>query len=355
MTEIYVRVAECLKDHFSPSIERTVNVLLADGILSPCKDESSTWLYQTLVFAIIGWQTMLYRPSFGTSPPNQFSVVNDYDGPSGQAFLAFKQDNDKAQRPLDEFLMGFGLLIPPQNTCLGEDDLDKEAFNSILTVDSRELNALLAFSTAHVQIRWVDSLAMHLEYDKLTNTLYLFRYPSFCAANIPQVFDDKLVKGVIHSCASQSAGDQQWISSDDITAFLREVLSSYRLLFGQSKEGRQYFRQTVHSQAFEDIPPEGQDPLLTILCGRKTIDFSAHGKDRTLYRLARDFPMLRCRIAVLKKLLDTSKPRGWKELWRDKRDSAQWVTFWAVIVIGGAGLLLSFMQVVLALLQLTLK
>ena len=64
--------------------------------------------------------------------------------------------------------------------------------------------------------------------------------------------------------------------------------------------------------------------------------------------------MLRCRIAVLQQQLATSKPRGWKELWRDKRDSAQWVTFWAVIIIGGLGLLLSLLQVVVAILQITL-
>ena len=156
------------------------------------------------------------------------------------------------------------------------------------------------------------------------------------------------------SCASQTVECQQWVTSTEITDFLREVLLSYRLLFGQSKDGRQYFRRTVSAQVFEDIPRQGQDPLLDHVCGRKSIDLSAQGKERKTYRLARDFPMLRCRIAVLQQQLATSKPRGWKELWRDKRDSAQWVTFWAVIIIGGLGLLLSLLQVILAILQITL-
>jgi hypothetical protein len=39
-------------------------------------------------------------------------------------------------------------------------------------------------------------------------------------------------------------------------------------------------------------------------------------------------------------------------IWKDKRDSAHWLTFWAVIIIGGAGLLLGFMQVLLQAIQL---
>ena len=156
-----------------------------------------------------------------------------------------------------------------------------------------------------------------------------------------------------NSCASQSVKCQQWVNSEDITDFLREVLLSYRLLFGQSKSGRHYFRRTVSTHIYEDIPRQGQDPLLARLCGRKSIDLLAHGRERKTYRLARDFPMLRCRIAIVQQQLATSKPRGWKELWRDKRDSAQWVTFWAVIIIGGLGLLLSLMQVILAIVQIT--
>lgn len=153
------------------------------------------------------------------------------------------------------------------------------------------------------------------------------------------------------ACPSSCCDAQVWASTDDITDFLQEILLSYRLLFGQSKQSRHYFRRVCRAQAFEDIPSEGHDPLLSILCGRKSVDFAAGEGERDVYRLARHFPMLRFRIAVLKKHLTNSKPRGWKELWRDKRDSAQWVTFWAVIIIGGIGVFLSLCQVLLGVLQ----
>ena len=141
---------------------------------------------------------MLFQPSFGISPPQRLSVVNDFDGCQGQAFVAFKQDTSEAKRRLDDFLMGFGLLIPPRNTCVSEDIEEKKAFDSIFTVEPGEFNGFVLDSIAHVQIRWTDSLAVHLEYHKATNTLYLFRYPSFCAASLPRLSKDSPSESVIH-------------------------------------------------------------------------------------------------------------------------------------------------------------
>ncbi len=140
----------------------------------------------------------------------------------------------------------------------------------------------------------------------------------------------------------------QWASESDISGLLNEILLSYRLLFGQDKEARKLFRSL---KPFEDLPKEAHDPLLASLCGRKSFDAFELGEQHMTYRVAHDFPMLRCRLASLKMQLSVSKPRGWGELWRDRRDSAHWFTFWAVIIIGGAGLLLSFLQVVLQIVQ----
>lgn len=141
---------------------------------------------------------MLYLPSFGTSPIEQFSVIDEFDGYHGQAFLAFKQTISSAKRPLDEFLMGFGIMIPPRNACISEDIEEKEAFATTSTVEPRELNVFVLGTIAHVEVTWVDTLSIHMEYNKALNTLYLFRYPSFCAANIPQTYDDHSTKGIIH-------------------------------------------------------------------------------------------------------------------------------------------------------------
>lgn len=94
--------------------------------------------------------------------------------------------------------MGFGLLIPPRNTCISEDIEEKKAFDFIFTVAPGEFNGFVLDSIAHVQIRWTDCLAVHLEYHKATNTLYLFRYPPFCAVSLPRLSKESLVKSVRH-------------------------------------------------------------------------------------------------------------------------------------------------------------
>lgn len=105
-------------------------------------------------------------------------------------------------------------------------------------------------------------------------------------------------------------------------------------------------------EAFKGEPSEIQDHLLAHLCGSKTVVLPTLCKEREFYRLGRDFPILRSRIAILQQLIADLKPRGWKEIWKDKRDSAQWYTFWAVIIFGGAGIMLAFIQTVLQAAQL---
>jgi hypothetical protein len=133
----------------------------------------------------------------------------------------------------------------------------------------------------------------------------------------------------------------------DVTQLLHEILLSYRLLFGQDRKSRQLFQSM---EVFKGEPYE--DYLLAELCASKTLALPTICKQREFYRLSRDFPILRSRIAVLRQQMTNLKPRGWREIWNDKRDSAQWYTFWAVIVFGGAGIVLSFIQAVLQALQL---
>ncbi len=73
--------------------------------------------------------------------------------------------------------------------------------------------------------------------------------------------------------------------------------------------------------------------------------------DQEVYDMTQDFPVLRNRIVSLHMHLSEAKPRTWTELWRDKRDSAQWLT-WAVIIFGGLGIILALLQVILQAAQL---
>ena len=66
-----------------------------------------------------------------------------------------------------------------------------------------------------------------------------------------------------------------------------------------------------------------------------------------MYLVERDFPVLGWRIKRLVEDLKEAKPKGWRELIRDRRDTVQYWTFRLVAILGTASILLSSIQVVL--------
>ena len=147
----------------------------------------------------------------------------------------------------------------------------------------------------------------------------------------------------------------------EVAAYLEEILLSYRFLFGQHKSSRKVFREQerVGLTCVEPtrVPNVGLDvpldPLLDSLCSRKLFQDSRISlKERQTYRMHRDFPFLRNRFVNLKRELAMRKSRSWREMWRDKRDTSNWYTFWAVIFIGGLGLLFAAVQTAVGIAQL---
>lgn len=47
-----------------------------------------------------------------------------------------------------------------------------------------------------------------------------------------------------------------------------------------------------------------------------------------------EFPVLETRLRQLRHYMDTQRPRGIRRLWRDKRDSSNYYTFWLVVGFG---------------------
>lgn len=306
---------------------------------------------RNLVFAIIGWQTMLYKPDMGSCSRDQLAIVDETDGYRGYAYTDLRQDQVASRKPLHEFLMGFGVLLPCYNfSALGSDD-DKRALVTMKTVSPDSLNVHLLTSVGGIQITWTDSLACHLEFDANSSTLYLFRFPTFCAINMLGQKKDQ-TKPTLHSCAAPSMAASYWATHEDVNDLLREALLSYRLLFGQNKASRRLFRSL---NPFEDLPEGCKDRNLSELCGRKESNFATWLREHDSYVLSKDFPILRSRLAVLAHSFSNKRPRTWRELWNDKRDSASWFTFWAVLIIGGIGIILAFVQVVLQIVQISLQ
>ena len=149
----------------------------------------------------------------------------------------------------------------------------------------------------------------------------------------------------------------------------KDVLLSYRLLFGQNSGSWKAFRKDYHD--FDGITRNGEilcDPLLSKLCGQgwekergfykdlDAIDAPSH------YRV-QDFPFLGSRLLRLQNFSKHQEPHDWKVLWNDRRDISKWTqilshalsayplpvksyTFWAVLIFGGGTLLITLVQLI---------
>ena len=196
--QIFLEVAKLAKIGYN--IEDIAIRLLQLELIEP-GDSDNGETARIFVFAVLGWQTMLYEASFQTCPPQQLAIADVLDGHFGQAFMKLKQDQSRVSHCLSDFLLGFGLMLPREGICISEDPEDCQAFESVAIVKPEEFNAALLHCLARINIKWIDVIAPHLEFDKVTNTLFLFRYPSFCMANIPL---QENITSVIHRYASIS-------------------------------------------------------------------------------------------------------------------------------------------------------
>ncbi|KAK6504821.1 hypothetical protein TWF481_006758 [Arthrobotrys musiformis] len=315
------------------------------------EDEASRDLAKTISFAILGWQTMLYLPSINTCPPGNFAVADVFDGHTIPAFWAIRQDSSLTHLPIPDFLLGFGLMLPQGNIFVSEDADDCQNFDRMTMVRPEEFNIAVMVKYGAVKISWTDVLTAHMEFDPDAGVLFLYKYPTFCYLNLPESSDSI---GVIHSCSSVTL--EKWGSIEDVTQYLREILLSYRLIFGQSNDSRRMFR-TINPFAGEKVPKELHDPLLERLCtadSYESLDFLQKAKimQRESYRHKRDFPILRARIAMMQKNIREWKSKGWPSIWNHGVDpAASWYTFWTVLVIGVLILIMMLGLVVLQVLQ----
>lgn len=290
-----------------------------------------------LVFAILGWQSMLYRPSFNTCPLSQFAVHQEVDQPdSGLIFDTYKLSAYLSDRPVAILLKTYGHLLPARarepTLAVSEDG---SAWNPL---NPSEMNAHFLHTILQIEIRWVDTLSLHLDYDKSTRTLSIFRYPSFCLAMLHS-------KGTVYAFEDRDKiSIDRRANYDEITDILHETLLSYRLLFGQSKKSRKVFRNHLKSNPSLSHNP---DSLLKLMCGHKNFAHEYVPGDRPIYFAPRDFPTLSKRVELIGAAMRGAKPKDWKSLLRDRRDTTQYWTFWLVAIIGGTSIVLSLIQVIL--------
>ncbi len=352
------------------TIESIANSLLDLGLVSAKNNYEAMQSVKDLVFSILGWQTMLYKPYFVSAEaqvPECFSILDEMDGYHGETRACLTQSAAYASRkPLPEFLLGFGVMLPPPNYrgFAADDDPDQQkSFAERKRVSPKEMNAHVLKNVCGLRFCWVDSLSCHLEMDMRSGTVFLYRYPSFCAYQLRRQLDARaepeskqrksLSDGhrcVLHCCAFERRSSVPWADQEDVTKLLQQVLLSYRLLFGQTKKSREVFRSL---RPFARIPPDGHDEFLTQLCGRKRPPdgCAAEILERDEYDLVDDFPYLRSKLVRLSSYASGKRPQSIMQLWADRRNSPAWLAFWSVLLFGSIGLFLALVQTLFQILQ----
>jgi hypothetical protein len=253
--------AQYLRAQDKPCIDVLVTQLAERNLIDFHDPHKDLFKARRLVFAVVGWQTMLYQADMGSYPSGQLGIVDEMDGYRGQGQMLFKQDQSSCGRQMHQFLMGFGVLLPSSRLHFHGSQEEERAFRLLKSVEPASFNAFLLHSIGRISIRWIDSVSHHMELDPTTNILYLYRYPSFCKFNLP-VAGTEHRGSVAHAFSAPEQDSNSWMTREEITKMMRETLLTYRILFGQNKRARQTFRKF---SPFDRIPREGRDLLLESL------------------------------------------------------------------------------------------
>lgn len=306
------------------TIDSITNSLLELGLVLSQNNHGAAQSIKDLVFSILGWQTMLFKPDFVSADaqvPGCFNILDEMDGYHGETRACLTQPGAYAsKKSLPEFLLGFGMMLPPPNySAFANDDDQQKSFVECKTISPKEINAHVLKNICGLSFRRVDSLSCHLEMDKRSKTVFLYRYPSFCVYHLRhqqaprEKGESKLEsntsssrKCVLHCCAFETRSSVPWADQEDVTKLLQQVLLSYRLLFGQDKKSREVFRSL---RPFARIAAEGYDQFLLQLCGRKRpLDCGIEIGERDEYDLIDDFPHLRSKLVRLSCYASIKKP-----------------------------------------------
>jgi hypothetical protein len=243
----------CAQETEGVSIDEITAYLRETGVFDHTKALQGH--YTLLVFAALGWRSMLYQAAFNVCSIQELAIHQDSDQPqSGLVFDMYKVSAELSDRPMSVLLKAFGHLLPARSPNSRYVASEAGSIASLWRpLNPEETNAYLLHVLLGVQIRWVDTLALHLDYDKSTKTLSLFRYPSFCLEMLRS-------HGMIYSFSSiESYPEDPRANEEEISLFLQEVLLSYRLLFAQSAPSRKLFRQIY---TMSDLQSHPTDSLL---------------------------------------------------------------------------------------------
>ncbi|KAH7416707.1 hypothetical protein BKA64DRAFT_273793 [Cadophora sp. MPI-SDFR-AT-0126] len=327
-----------------------VNALYKMGAL---KETDGDQTHATrLVFHAVGWITLLYSPDPNTKSVGLNIMSSDEaenhsknipsrrpGRPRSKIISKTRQSIDLVDHPLPDLLKKFGRIMPEHDRPIFSGQITPLA--PCYTRPDEWLEApMLCFYTLHmvtsIKIEWVDCLCLHLDFDSQSKILRLFRFPSLClvmCCNRQQCCLSQLFSDAANRNGFNGPGQ------DDARDYFKEVLLSYRLIFGQDRSSWPYYKLLRPSLAAS--VNETPDPLLDIVCGQswesedsRQIWNEIGAEDPAdRYSLTEDFEFLSKRLMTLQRYVKGHNPSGFLSLWYDRRYPLQWWNLWVSAVM----------------------
>lgn len=125
-------------------------------------------------------------------------------------------------------------------------------------------------------------------------------------------------------------------NDDPAAEYFKEVLISYRLIFGQTRSSYRDFNSLVSKKSLIWFGTGIVDPLLPVICGhswdseqvRSIYDEIDVDEASDYYTTSSDFPYLGERLEILQEYVRDHRSTTMTALWNDRRDVGWWWTFW---------------------------
>ena len=341
-----------------------------------------------VAWSLAGSVTMLFDPkmrnaSFSQLQLRRSALTHATRGSHRSTFItSFSRPISAAQEPFYQMLLQFGALIPEvkNSSSVGQCNHASDSTNDRHFYPDYVCFDVLK-NVAKLRIEWVNTLNLHLQLDENEGILRLYRFPAFCrllyadGQNYRELNGTKSLLCQLFNHYKASRMQEQPQEQDSLTFFdfLREMILSYRILFGMDRTSRKCFRAEIENwkkDSLCDGPFSGRrmydiDPLLWILCtdsgaspDLKNLLIPLNGKETTPRYAVEDFPFLGGRLLQLQNLIEGQPPTNWRLLWtllgNGHTVTRNWWVVWtttAVLLIGGGTLVLQFWQLVFQLMS----
>jgi hypothetical protein len=371
------------------SLESIYRVLIKTSTVDP-RTINPHGKRQTLraIFATLCWLSLALKPVLKIATAEQeqghlMSVEADELLLVEDTFRTVSLDLF-SKRPIGKLFRGFRI---------SSQDIVSESSNPYARLDgtlhASSVNFHSLQTIAKLRFIWVDTLAAHLDWNPQERTVSIFRFPSTCVMHLESKKHIGALSEYVHTelsvtlltyririLAELLPNETYRDSPTQDPSFLhREVLLTYRLLFGQSSQSRELAQNLLSmlKKSSQEV-----DPFLETLCTvsqsrslfkklfrnndtrslptklfpASTIDARGTFIESGSYSAQLDFPIFGRRLLALQNHNLRQQPNRVRDLWRDRRNPLQWYTFWAVIWVGGISIILSALQLAVSSAQL---